>query len=103
LFDSRTGCRKFLWKNRWLPLGDAAFMPDPLSGSGLSRALLEAAGAVSSVDEYLKTGSTAALSAQAGRTSREFASGLAATCDQYGRAAAYYFQHEFWQRRLGRN
>ncbi|SFI58382.1 NAD(P)/FAD-dependent oxidoreductase [Planctomicrobium piriforme] len=37
--DARTSVRCCLWRGRWLPVGDAAFTLDPLSGNGIGRAL----------------------------------------------------------------
>ena len=99
--DARTSCRRVLWRNQWLPLGDAAFTLDPLSGSGLSRALRTADTAASAVYEYLATRDTTALSQHAVGVSREFAASLAASRKYYGQAADYFPDSRFWRRRSG--
>jgi flavin-dependent dehydrogenase len=48
--DARTSIRNVLWRNAWMSIGDAAWSLDPLSGSGIKRAIgggIDAAAAIS--------------------------------------------------------
>ena len=98
--DARTSCRRHLWRNRWLPLGDAAFTLDPLSGSGITRAIRTAMRAAAAVDLYLNTGETAGLSGHAVAASREFSQALASAERYYAEAAALFPVSRFWNRRV---
>lgn len=56
--DARTSCRKVQWSGRWMPVGDAAFTIDPITGSGMQRAMEMAEATANAVDHYLKSGHT---------------------------------------------
>lgn len=38
-WDARSSIRSVLWRDRWLAIGDAAWAMDPLSGTGVERAI----------------------------------------------------------------
>lgn len=40
-WDARTSVRSLIWRDCWLAIGDAAWSLDPLSGSGLQRAVTD--------------------------------------------------------------
>ncbi|MFL5330302.1 MAG: NAD(P)/FAD-dependent oxidoreductase [Gemmataceae bacterium] len=102
LRDSRTTCRRRLWSGRWLPIGDAAFTIDPLSGSGVARAVSAAESAADLVRVFLDTKDIEHLTAAAVTVAANFSSMLAALRDYYYLAAAAdpVFNGPFWQRRV---
>lgn len=101
--DARTSCRHVLWRNQWLPLGDAAITLDPLSGAGLSHALHTARDAASAINDYLTTGAVTALSQYAVNESRVFATSLEAARKYYAHAADRFSGSLFWRRRENRS
>jgi flavin-dependent dehydrogenase len=54
-FDARTSIRTHLWRRSWLTLGDAAWSLDPLSGTGIERALASALDAADAISAALRT------------------------------------------------
>jgi hypothetical protein len=97
--DARTGCRHAQRRGRWLPIGDSAFTLDPLSGSGLTRALRMAEAATAAVERYLGAGDPAALSAFALSGCGEFAAARTHGARLYARGAFSFAGSEFWRRR----
>ena len=97
--DARTSCRSVLWRNRWMPLGDASFTLDPLSGSGLNRAFRAADRAADAIDSFLRTGSTSLLSEDATETARDFTACLSEGARHYTEAATQFPESAFWRRR----
>jgi flavin-dependent dehydrogenase len=100
--DARTTCRNVLQRGHWLPIGDAAFTLDPLSGFGLTQALRMADRAAHAVDRYLATGSATALSGFAVAFWGEFANAQATGQQFFARCARRFPDSEFWHRRLHR-
>jgi flavin-dependent dehydrogenase len=54
--DARTSCRQCLGQGNWLPIGDAAFALNPVTGSGLTRSIASAIQASDTLSCYLKNG-----------------------------------------------
>ena len=81
----------------WLAVGDAALAVDPVSGSGVLRALRTAAAAADAIAQHLTTGETAPL--------EEYEQALDAECTAYLEERARYYAVErrwespFWTRR----
>jgi len=81
---------------RWLAVGDAALAVDPVSGSGVVRALQMASSAVASILAAFSTGHEALAA---------YESNLDAECTDYLAKRAHYYdlerrwQSPFWQRR----
>lgn len=98
--DARTGCARVLWRGNWLPIGDSAFTLDPLSGSGLTRAVRTAEESALAIDHYLRTGTSFELSAFALSRAQEFARAQVIGNDVYAQCATRYPSSEFWSRRF---
>ena len=59
--DARTSCRRCLWRGNWLPIGDAAFAVNPITGSGLARSIRMASEGAKAVAEFLTSGDSDSL------------------------------------------
>jgi flavin-dependent dehydrogenase len=97
--DARTTCRRRLWRGRWLPIGDAAFAVDPISGAGLTRSIEMAISAAECVAEFLKTGCTKAIQRFATLNTLAFTESLSVLRQVYATRMDSNRPHPFWQRR----
>ena len=99
IVDARTGIRREWGPFNRLPIGDAAFTLDPLSGSGLSRALEMANQASTSADEYLATGDPETCARLMLAFIDEYRQNLIKGRLSYNQAATRFPESTFWQRR----
>ena len=60
--DARTSCRCCFWKDNWMPIGDAAYALNPITGGGLARSFAMATDAAIAIDGYLHGGNCELLS-----------------------------------------
>jgi flavin-dependent dehydrogenase len=82
----------------WLSVGDAAIAVDPISGSGIVRALTTAWHGVETARSVLESGRTDALAAYEAARDAEFVRYLAERSAYYG-FELRFARHPFWQRR----
>lgn len=80
----------------WLAVGDAASTFDPLSGSGVRKALVDAERAATAIRETLR-GATEALAAYADGVAKSFAGHLRSRDDYYNRERRWR-DSAFWSR-----
>ena len=97
--DARTSCRRMLTRGGWLPIGDAAYSIDPLSGSGLENAIRSAGRAAVATTRYLHGGDRQPFTDVAVAVSQEVAGMLSERARNYAAAASRFPQSEFWNRR----
>lgn len=98
VWDARTSCRRILWRDAWLPIGDAAFSIDPLSGSGIERAIIMAERASGALNQFLGTRDSTALCEFAIANSTQFDRLLEAKKAVYFSAKRPQ-NSKFWSRR----
>ena len=98
--DARTSSRRLLGRGGWLPIGDAAYTIDPLSGSGLNLAARSAGRAAIATFEYLSTDDHQPLIELAIATSQELNGMLKDRSETYQSAASRFPTSPFWKRRL---
>lgn len=96
--NARTSARSVLWRNRWIPAGDAAFSLDPVSGTGIERALTDGMAVAEAVSSCVADGDEGRLRSHAVQTAAAFQQSL------LQRRAIYAMErrwkdHPFWQRR----
>jgi flavin-dependent dehydrogenase len=72
--DARTSCRSCLWKGNWLPIGDAAYAANPITGGGLSRSIRMAVEGAKAVENFLNSGNTDSLQSFACQQVEDFRS-----------------------------
>jgi flavin-dependent dehydrogenase len=91
--------RRAAYDARWLAVGDAALAVDPISGSGVVRALRTARAAAATVLAMLTGDESRPIAAYEAERDRE--------CTQYLRERAQYYGAErrwdsapFWRRRI---
>ena len=84
---ARTSFRKRIWDWPCLAIGDAAFTLDPLSGTGVSRAIDSGVQAADSMVQALKTNDMGALELNAFDSLRRFAEELVRRRDYYAMTA----------------
>ena len=91
--------RRAAYDDRWLAVGDAALAVDPISGSGVVRALRTARAAATTILAVLTGGESRPIAAYEAERDRE--------CTQYLRERAHYYSAErrwdsalFWHRRI---
>ena len=72
--DARTSCRRCLWNGNWLPIGDAAYAANPITGSGLSRSIRMASEGARAVASFLQSGSSDSLKSFAHQQVEDFRS-----------------------------
>ncbi len=72
--DARTSCRRCLWKENWLPIGDAAYAVNPITGSGLARSIRMASEGARAVASFLDSGNSDALESFAYQQVEDFRS-----------------------------
>lgn len=101
--SARTSCPKTFWSQRWLPLGDAAYSLDPLSGGGLTRAFQMAEQVTTALTDFFATSAYDSLQQLALMRVQEFRQNLAWLCAHYTTLASRFPRAEtsaFWERRL---
>ncbi|MCB2399357.1 FAD-dependent monooxygenase [Rhizobium ruizarguesonis] len=97
IVSARTSIRSVLWRDRWIAIGDAAWFLDPLSGSGIHRALADGLAAADVVADYL-AGETMSARAYATAKARAFFSALKQRQAHYA-AEQRWPSSPFWLRR----
>ncbi|NEJ17753.1 FAD-dependent oxidoreductase [Rhizobium leguminosarum] len=95
--SARTSIRSVLWRDRWIAIGDAAWFLDPLSGSGIHRALVDGLAAADVVADYL-AGGTMSARAYATAKAMAFFSALKQRQAHYS-AEQRWSSSPFWLRR----
>jgi flavin-dependent dehydrogenase len=103
--DSRTTCRRRLWSGRWLPIGDAAYTIDPLSGSGVLRAVSAGEAAADIIPAFIATRNTELLQSAAVGLAADFSNNLEAIRNYYCLASVGNpaLNGPFWHRRVTSN
>lgn len=96
--DARTGIRKVLWRDRRLAIGDAAWCLDPLSGTGIERAVRDGIGAAAGILRALD-GDFDAVRAHALAAAGAFGDALVTQRACYA-AERRWPDAPFWRRRL---
>jgi len=100
--SARTSCRKTLWSHRWMPLGDAAYSIDPISGGGLARALQMAEQTATAIVGFFSTPTSDELQRLAVERAQEFCQKLDLLRLYYAPIAAQFSNEKhlsFWGRR----
>ncbi len=96
--DARTSVRNVLCRGGWISIGDAVWCLDPLSGTGIQRAINDGINAAPAISQSLTTGSSAALKAYALSQAGRFKESLGAQRLHYG-AEMRWRDAPFWRRR----
>lgn len=96
--NARTSIRNVLWRGAWLAVGDAAWSLDPLSGSGVERAVADGAAAAVVLSKALKDRDTEPLRAHAHARASAFRDSLVAQKHYYAKERRWTDQ-PFWSRR----
>jgi 2-polyprenyl-6-methoxyphenol hydroxylase-like FAD-dependent oxidoreductase len=97
--DARTGIRRSWNQPRRFPIGDSAFTLDPLSGSGLTRAIHMAVDASAVIDNDLNALVPREYHRLIGAAIQDFQSGRETGARYYRQAAARFPDSIFWNRR----
>jgi len=100
--DARTSIRSVLWRAGWISIGDAAWCLDPLSGTGIQRAITDGIGAARTISRFLTTGSSDELRAYAVSQAESFKESLT-TQRLYYSLETRWRSAAFWRRRLSRS
>lgn len=98
--DARTSRRTNVCYDRGLAIGDAAFSVDPLSGSGIQRAVTSAAQAARAVSEFLASGASDSLHRYALQSQDDYHQWVHNKRSVYATAVSTMKGGEFWQRRV---
>ena len=99
IIDARTTCRQTICQRGWLPVGDAFFTLDPLSGDGLTRGLRMSQASSIVIDQYLREPNSDLLEKYCADYFSEFTSQLNTGQELYRQVAVRYPQSPFWNRR----
>ena len=97
--DARTSIRNVLWRNAWISIGDAAWSLDPLSGSGLKRAIGGGIDAAAAISRGLVQRDVEALRSQAMSQVHAFVESLDIQ-QKYYALESRWGDAPFWSRRL---
>jgi Tryptophan halogenase len=97
--SARSSIRRLLWRESYLAIGDAACFIDPLSGTGIERAIEDGISAADALSTALTGGGPEQLRANAMRRARAFQDGLDLQRRYYG-AVGRWADAPFWSRRL---
>ena len=100
--DARTSIRSVLWRNGWISIGDAAWCLDPLSGTGIQRAINDGISAANTISRFLTTGSSDELRNYAVSQAESFKESLT-TQRLYYSLETRWSSAAFWRRRLSRS
>ena len=95
--DARTSVRNVLWRDAWISIGDAVWSLDPLSGTGIQRAINDGIKVAPAISSALG-GNSADLKAYAVSQGSLFKQSLHAQRRHYG-AEMRWTDSTFWQRR----
>jgi flavin-dependent dehydrogenase len=96
--SARTSIRNVLWRRSWLAIGDAAWCLDPLSGTGIERAITDGVSAAAAVSANLKGAGTDPLRTYACARVEAFCEEVARKRRVYGLERRWRSQ-PFWMRR----
>jgi flavin-dependent dehydrogenase len=102
LIDARTSRVRHFCTRASLSIGDAAYAVDPLSGSGIRRAVESAIAASDAVNAFLVTGDARTLDGYDGWATAEFQRWLDDKDGVYAEASEDLHDHPFWKRRICR-
>lgn len=95
--DARTSTRSVIWRSNWLAIGDAAWNLDPLSGTGVERAVEDGVAAAAAIVAAFN-GDHSALRRHATRRAEAFRNSLAMQRRFYC-AENRWPDRPFWRRR----
>lgn len=96
--DARTSIRTVLWRDNWLSIGDAAWTLDPLSGSGVERAVNDGVLAGHALSRTILTHSPEPLREFAVSQVNSFKTAINVQRKTYQRESRFR-SFPFWQRR----
>ena len=102
VIDARTSRRTRFSSRAALSIGDAAYGVDPLSGSGIRRAVEGAIAAAEAVQAFLTSRDGQALDRYDGWATTEFERWLGDRHAVYAEASPELHDHAFWARRISR-
>lgn len=97
--DARTSIRNLLWGDRWMSIGDAAWSLDPLSGTGVERAITDGVDAATAISRAIDSGDNEALRSHAVSRADAFRESLAVQ-KRYYAIEARWRDAIFWRRRV---
>lgn len=97
--DARTSIRTVLWRGNWFSIGDAAWSLDPLSGSGVERAVNEGVSAGQALSKTILTLSPEPLREFAVSQVNSFKTAIHAQRKIYQRESRFK-SFPFWRRRV---
>jgi flavin-dependent dehydrogenase len=97
--DARTSIRNVLWRSEWVSIGDAARSLDPLSGTGIQRAIEDGLNAAHAISRFLTSGSSDELRNYAVSQAESFKKSLTTQRLYYG-SETRWRSAPFWRRRL---
>lgn len=100
LIDARTSRARHFSTRASLSIGDAAYAVDPLSGSGIRRAVESALAASDAVHAFLVTGDRRIFDRYDGWATAEFERWLRDKDGVYAEASDDLHRHPFWTRRI---
>lgn len=96
--DARTSARNLIWRGNWMSFGDAAWSIDPLSGSGISRAINDGFAAATSITQALTSGDMEVLRRHALKTTVDLGTAMRQQRGIY-RVERRWAEAPFWRRR----
>jgi flavin-dependent dehydrogenase len=97
--SARTSARNVLWRDAWISVGDAAWSLDPLSGTGIERAIKDGISAAAAISNWLETGNVEQIRSHAVSRANSFREALAAQRAYYA-VETRWRDTAFWRRRI---
>ncbi|WJI57236.1 MULTISPECIES: FAD-dependent monooxygenase [unclassified Mesorhizobium] len=98
--SARTSARTLLWRGRWIPVGDAALSLDPVSGTGIERAVADGVAVAQAIATCADDGADTALRVYARQRAAAFQKALLKRRAIY-RMERRWRGHPFWMSRSG--
>ncbi len=98
VWDARTSARKVLWRSRCLSIGDAAWCLDPLSGTGIERAVKSGLESANAISHAIRTGDFELLRSFAVSEAHAFRRSLTMQARYYAQELRWP-NEVFWRRR----
>jgi flavin-dependent dehydrogenase len=96
---ARTSVRRVLWRNTYIAIGDAAWCIDPLSGTGIERAIRDGIDAAAAVSQSITGGTLHPMQRHACARANAFQEQRELQRHYYGMEGRW--RHEpFWSRRM---
>lgn len=99
VWNARTSVRNVLWRGCWISIGDAAWCLDPLSGTGIERAVKAGVGGAAAISQAMNGGDIEPLRSFTISEAQAFQHSLTVQ-HRYYESELRWKKEVFWQRRL---